>query len=583
MRLSLRLVVDRAALLIAAALLVVFSPNFTQAADVHYSTIGWWQITYREVDDSTGCEAKTEFQDQTRISIDLIQADDGKSWIIFISNPNWDSWIAKKKQHFLWVVGINPNKVWRTNWSATENGKEIFTSARVEFINSLADAKAVAIYDENKRSLLALPLNMKDSEDAIRAVVNCVRDHPLNNPPVASSSPKSSPASSSGTAFFAAPNLLVTNNHVVKECGAIEVRYPDHRWFTATIEGQDNTNDLALLHTDMENLSVASFRLQSRVGEPVAAYGFPYAGLLSSSGNFTMGNVAALAGMDDDSRFIQISAQVQPGNSGGPLLDLSGSVIGVISSRLNAIKMMREGGDVPQNVNFAIQAPIVVNFLSAKGVSPKWDSSVAHGELPPADVADLAKKITVQVFCPAVAAAKISEAAPPASASPSSAFEEKAKAFVLSLQAQWSKPNAEALAGLDALYEDEVMYYGKITKKNAVIKEKQAFARKFPKREYRPREPISISCSDRVCTVRGVLDYRSINPVAKIVSEGVASFEYQLILSGTTLTISLENGEVLSRTKTSLSRVSTYEGIGNPASPVSAHPSIRGATWQIPR
>jgi S1-C subfamily serine protease len=280
----------------------------------------------------------------TLIAIDLIQADDNKSWAIFISNPKWDSWIPKKTQHFLWIVAINPNKVWRTNWTASENGKEIFMSARAEFINSLADAKAVTIYDETRRSLIALPLNMKDSEDAIRAVVNCVRDHPLTSPPEARNRSKSSTASSSGTGFFVAPNLLVTNNHVIKECGAIEVRYPDHRWYTATIEGQDNTNDLALLHTDLENLSVASFRLQSRVGEPVAAYGFPYAGLLSSGGNFTMGNVAALAGMDDDSRFIQISAQVQPGNSGGPLLDLSGSVIGVISSRLNAIKMMREGG-----------------------------------------------------------------------------------------------------------------------------------------------------------------------------------------------------------------------------------------------
>lgn len=243
---------------------------------------------------------------------------------------------------------------------------------------------------------------------------------------------------------------------------------------------------------------------------------------------------------------------------------------------------MREGGDVPQNVNFAIQAPIVVNFLSAKSVSPKSDSSVTHGELPPADVADLAKKITVQVYCPA-ASPKTSKATPPAPLSPSTALERQAKAFVLSLQAQWSGPNAEALAGLDALYEDEVMYYGKITKKDAVIKEKQAFARKFQERDYRPREPISISCTDRICTVHGVVDYRSVDPVAKIVSEGVATFDYQLIMSGTTVRIGMENGEVLSRTKTSLSRVSTYEGIGNPVSPVSAHSSSSGATWQIPR
>ena len=181
------------------------------------------------------------------------------------------------------------------------------------------------------------------------------------------------------------------------------------------------------------------------------------------------------------------------------------------------------------------------------------------------------------------ASPKTSKATPPAPLSPSTALERQAKAFVLSLQAQWSRPNAEALAGLDALYEDEVMYYGKITKKDAVIKEKQAFARKFQEREYRPREPISISCTDRICTVHGVVDYRSVDPVAKIVSEGVATFDYQLIMSGTTVRIGMENGEVLSRTKISLSRVSTYEGIGNPVSPVSAHSSSRGATWQIPR
>jgi hypothetical protein len=127
------------------------------------------------------------------------------------------------------------------------------------------------------------------------------------------------------------------------------------------------------------------------------------------------------------------------------------------------------------------------------------------------------------------------------------------------------------------------MYYGKITKKDAVIKEKQAFARKFQEREYRPREAISISCTDRICTVHGVVDYRSVDPAAKIVSEGVATFDYQLIMSGTTVRIGMENGEVLSRSRTSLSRVSAYEGVGTSASPVSAHPSSKGVTWQIPR
>ena len=61
--------------------------------------------------------------------------------------------------------------------------------------------------------------------------------------------------------------------------------------------------------------------------------------------------------MGDDSRYLQISAPVQPGNSGGPLLDQDGNVVGVVSAKLNALKLMlATNGDIPQNVNFAIKA-----------------------------------------------------------------------------------------------------------------------------------------------------------------------------------------------------------------------------------
>ena len=141
----------------------------------------------------------------------------------------------------------------------------------------------------------------------------------------------------SGTGFFVAPNRVVTNNHVVSGCTkAIQVRYPERASYTATISGQDATNDLVLLHTEMPHLSVASFRFQPLLGEPVATYGFPYSGILSP-GNFTSGNITALSGMKDDTRFLQTSTPIQPGNSGGPLLDMSGRVIGVVVAQLNAI------------------------------------------------------------------------------------------------------------------------------------------------------------------------------------------------------------------------------------------------------
>jgi S1-C subfamily serine protease len=152
----------------------------------------------------------------------------------------------------------------------------------------------------------------------------------------------------------------------------------------------------------MPNLSVASFRFQPLLGEAVATYGFPYSHLLSP--NFTSGDIAALSGPKGDTRLLQTSTPIQPGNSGGPLLDSSGRVVGVVVSQLNAMAMMQKDRSVPQNVNFAIQSSVVINFLSVKGVTPNLDNSSAGAQRPPPEVvADMAQKFTVQIYCQGVA------------------------------------------------------------------------------------------------------------------------------------------------------------------------------------
>ena len=75
--------------------------------------------------------------------------------------------------------------------------------------------------------------------------------------------------------------------------------------------------------------------------------------------------------MEDDARYLQISAPVQPGNSGGPLLDASGHLAGIVTSKLNAENVARYIGDIPQNVNFAIKAEVVRTFLDGKGIAYK--------------------------------------------------------------------------------------------------------------------------------------------------------------------------------------------------------------------
>jgi serine protease Do len=373
-------------------------PSAAHEEETDYGKIGWWSIAHRVVDNLSGCSATAHFMDQTTLELALVQSDAGKGWVIFISNPQWDAWIAKRSQHSLWLLTTKP---WHGTF--TVSGKSLFFGdGSIDFMNSLADAHLLRILTD-RRELLA-SLDMRDSDPAIKAVVNCVREHPLKRAPTPEAE-----TTFSGTAFFIAPDLLLTNNHVVRDCrGSIQVRYPERASHLAMIYGLDQTNDLAILHTDMANLSVAGFHVQPRLGESIATYGFPYAGILSSSGNFTLGNVSSLSGMRDDTRFLQISAPIQPGNSGGPLLDMSGNVVGVVVAQINALAMMQAGDSVPQNVNFAIQVPIVLNFLSVKGVIPKLDKSDAPQVLPASDVADRAKQFTVQVYCEGVSSEKTS-------------------------------------------------------------------------------------------------------------------------------------------------------------------------------
>jgi serine protease Do len=213
--------------------------------------------------------------------------------------------------------------------------------------------------------------------------------------------PESKPKSegSSGTGFFVTKEgLVLTNAHVVKDCAEIRIAPPQGSFTLATLFARDATNDLALLKTTGSPIRTASLRPTIRLGENVEAFGYPLSTVLATSGNFTLGNVTALAGLRDDSRYLQISAPVQPGNSGGPLLDQNGNLVGVVSAKLNALNvMLATNGDIPQNVNFAIKASVAANFLQTNGV--KYENGDATLQLQPADIADQAKSMSVFVEC----------------------------------------------------------------------------------------------------------------------------------------------------------------------------------------
>ena len=206
-------------------------------------------------------------------------------------------------------------------------------------------------------------------------------------------------AQSSGTAFVVAPGLLVTNHHVIEGCGAIEVIASDGRR-PATVVDSVQQIDLALLRVYGLRGGVASLRTQSPalLGESATVFGFPLGGALSSTGNFTTGVVSSLRGLRDAAGMIQITAPVQPGNSGGPVLDRAGAVIGVVKSQLGA-RFVIATGDLPQNVNFAVSLDVLADFLAKNSVSFK--ASDRQAAIETTQVAEMAQTFTYKIGCTA--------------------------------------------------------------------------------------------------------------------------------------------------------------------------------------
>jgi S1-C subfamily serine protease len=201
----------------------------------------------------------------------------------------------------------------------------------------------------------------------------------------------SRPADSSGSGVRISRQLVVTNSHVIENCAQIRVNNQ-----MARLHVEDRRNDLALLHS-FSSESIAKLRTRRVLaGENVAVAGFPLRGVLSGF-NITTGNVSSLSGMGGDTRFFQVSAPVQQGNSGGPMLDSSGSLMGIIVSKLDAVATARITGDIPQNVNFGLNFNTLRAFLDANGV--EYENSIVETRMSTSDIAEKARGFTVLVEC----------------------------------------------------------------------------------------------------------------------------------------------------------------------------------------
>ena len=224
------------------------------------------------------------------------------------------------------------------------------------------------------------------------------QDEEVGDPTYAINEPQNR-INGTGTGFFVSQNLVVTNNHVVhldeeqkNECRNIKGRLGFDE-FELEIVSKEYGNDLALLKTEFSNQKIAKIRVRGvRKGEKVFSVGYPLSFTLGEGAKITEGRVSSLSGIRNDSSTFQISADIAGGNSGGPLLDDKGNVIGV---SVSGLKQEYSGGG--STINFGIKSLTLAGFLETNRVGLDENLSTRIQNVP--DLVEKAEKYTLLIQC----------------------------------------------------------------------------------------------------------------------------------------------------------------------------------------
>ncbi|GLQ56689.1 serine protease [Devosia nitrariae] len=217
---------------------------------------------------------------------------------------------------------------------------------------------------------------------------------------------------SSGTGFFVADRgVLVTNHHVIDGCSVIDVI----GYGPARVVTSDEDVDLAVLQLRTPRThSVAEIRAEPvQLGETVVALGFPLSSILNSSLNVGTGIVSSETGLMGENRWFTTNVGIQPGNSGGPILDDMGRVLGVAVAKIDDEALLASMGTTAPNIGFAIKGSVVAEYLSIFRL-PK-PSPVPPKPFSARELADKGRNFTVQVICDAQQSAVVSAPADVAS------------------------------------------------------------------------------------------------------------------------------------------------------------------------
>lgn len=209
-----------------------------------------------------------------------------------------------------------------------------------------------------------------------------------------------------GTAFAINDRVeFLANYHVVKACAATLRLRISGEWQDGGAVAVDEDNDLAVLRPRFGGIPALRFRegMRVRPADSVLVLGFPYAGLLTITPQVTTGIVSVLSGIHDDARYVQLTAPVQPGSSGGPLLDSSGTVVGVVSAKLDILAAAdgyrhRPGSRrCPKTSSSRARAKFVRKFLGANHIAD--ETAQPTTKLYAVDIGEVASKSVVMVGC----------------------------------------------------------------------------------------------------------------------------------------------------------------------------------------
>ena len=190
-------------------------------------------------------------------------------------------------------------------------------------------------------------------------------------------------AGSFGTGFAVTPDgHLVTCAHVVNNAAKLVAHY-NGKTLAVTVIRVDTQNDLALIKVSGWGGQFLSIADSQKIGiaSDVIAAGFPDPDVLGKNPKVSKGIINATSGVQDDPRHFQVSIPLQPGNSGGPVFAPNGQVVGVVAAGLNSQNRMKEGGYIPQSVNYAVKSNYIMPLLTAAGVRLSGNSSASANSI----------------------------------------------------------------------------------------------------------------------------------------------------------------------------------------------------------